>query len=146
MTNLPLVQRFPCTYVMPGTEPFQGEVLLGWHPDIPPLVRMDLRAPDHDDTAWFLSRDVLVECALGDKGRFYGEGDFRVERGDVSGQIVVRSHIPDGEGGYVTHTCQVTFFIDPLLRFVHDTLMLVPRGKAENEPMGRLLDAWLETL
>lgn len=133
-----LIQQFPCTFITPAAEPIQGFVSFGWHSDIPALVRMDLQHPVWGIVPWYISRDLLVDCLVGDKDRPYGEGDYTVERGEVSGVITLA---PPNQS-----PAQVSFFIEPLLTFVRDTLTHVPRGKAEDEPMQKLLDGWLEEM
>lgn len=131
-----LLQSLPCSLVLSGNEPVKGQMVLGWISDYPPLVRIDFYHPDEpeDPSRWEVSRDVLMECMLGEHNRDYGGEEFSIQRGEASGVIKLAT----------THKASVLFPLEPMIKFLMDSVREVPRGEVESEILQEYLDQWLE--
>ena len=127
--------EFPCIFVVPGCEPYQGKVELKWEHTAPFQVTMDFTNIDDTHSVWNVSRDVFADCLLNGPGPKFGGADFTVDRGLAS--MGIELHAPEGDAS-------VSFPLQPVIAFMTQTLMRVPRGEAETEIVHAEMDLWLQ--
>ena len=125
---------FSCVYLIPGCEPHQGRVTLNWEHTAPFQVNLTFDNVDDTQVVWTVSRDVFADVLLSPPGPKFGGGDFTVDRGLASMGIELH-----GEGG----DASVSFPLQPVIMFMQQTLLQVPRGEAEAQIIATEMDTWL---
>lgn len=126
--------EFTCLFTVPGCEPMQGHVAMSWEHSSPFQVTLDFTNVDDSHSIWIVSRDCFADCLLNPPGAKFGGHDFVLDRGLASIGIEL-----NGDGG----TASVSFPLQPVVAFMTQTLLRVPRGEAEAEQIAVEMDAFL---
>lgn len=125
---------FNCVYIIPGCEPHQGRVTMLWEHNAPVQIRLVFDNADGTTAEWLVSRDLFADCLLNPPGAKFGGADFSLDRGLASMGIELH-----GDGG----DASVSFPLQPVIMFLQQTLLRVPRGQVESEAIEAEMDAWL---